>query len=102
MSIKEAIAAFKQASTEPERMDVNMLGELVGTATHWASSDDDDCNYTYYYGFYPRSPTGTFPIGDIVVDWDEGLVYMFDGREGDVTIDYESPVNLIEAIAKEL
>ena len=101
MSIKEAIAAFKQAAAEPERIDVVMLGELVGSCTDWAGSEDLD-NFTYYYGFYPRSPTGLFPIGDIVVDWDEGLVYIFDGKEGEVTVNYENPVNLIEAIAKEL
>ena len=104
MGIREAIADFKKAASKPERFDVYILGELVGSAVEWSTVDTDDGDvYFLYYKFYPRSPSGIFPIGDIVVDFEEGLVYMFqENKEGDVEIDYERPVSIIEAIAKEL
>lgn len=103
MGIKAAIAEFKRVRNEPERFDVYMLGELVGTATDYAQSMEDEDTWTFYWGFYPRSPVGIFPIGDIVVNWDGGEIYMFNGKEGDDTVvDMEKPVSLIEAIAKEL
>lgn len=101
MNIKAAIAAFKAAEEAPERFDVFALGVHIGSATHWGKDDEE--NLTYYWNYYPRSPTGIIPYGDIVIDWDEGSIYMFNGKEGEETItNMESPVNLIEAITKEL
>lgn len=101
MGIKEAIAEFKRAASEPERFDVYMLGHLVGTATSWGMTADDE--EVLYYDFYPRAPKGEFPIGNVAVDYEEGEVYLFEeDKEGEVTIDYDSAVNIIEAIAKEL
>lgn len=101
MSIKEAIAEFKRAAAEPERFDVYMLGHIVGTATQWCMTADE--NEVLYYDFYPRAPNGIFPIGNIAVDYAEGEVYLFEeNKEGEVEIDYDSAVNIIEAIAKEL
>lgn len=101
MSIKEAIAAFKKAVDEPERNDLYMLGHLVGSYTSWCMTDDSQM--FLYYGFYPRAPKGIFPIGDIAVDYEEGEVYLFEeDKEQEVDIDYDSAVNIIEAISKEL
>ena len=101
MGIKEAIAEFKKAASQPERHDLYMLGELVGTFTSWCHTEDE-CE-VLYYDFYPRAPKGIFPIGNIAVDYEVGEVYLFEeDKEGEVTIDYENPVNLIEAISKEL
>ncbi len=103
MGIKEAIAEFKKAETSPERFDVTMLGHVVGTATEWGYIETEDgCEMVVYYNFYPRSPTGIFPIGNIVVDWDDGYVYISGEKGGLTEIDYDSGVNIIEAIAKEL
>lgn len=101
MGIKEAIAEFKKAASQPERHDLFMLGQLVGTFTDWCMTEDE--REFLYYDFYPRAPKGIFPIGNIAVDYESGEVYLFEeDKEGEVTIDYENPVNLIEAIAKEL
>ncbi len=101
MSIKEAIAAFKQAAQAPERFDVYMLGQHVGNATEWCHTEDGE--EVLYYDFFPRAPKGIFPIGNIAVDYSEGQVYLFEkDKEGEVEIDYENPVSLIEAISKEL
>jgi len=101
MGIKEAIAAFKQAAAEPERFDLYMLGHLVGTYTNWCMTEDQDLYL--YSDFYPRAPKGIFPIGNIAVDYAEGEVYLFEeDKEQEVEIDYDSAVNIIEAIAKEL
>jgi len=101
MGIKEAIAEFKQAVASPERYDLYMLGQLVGTYTSWCMTDDE--LEVLYYNFYPRAPKGIFPIGDIAVNYAEGEVYLFEeNKEQEVEIDYDSAVNIIEAISKEL
>lgn len=101
MGIKEAIAEFKRAVSSPERFDVYMLGHLVGNATSWCMTEDE--GEVLYYDFYPRAPKGIFPIGNIAVDFAEGEVYLFEeDKEQEVTIDYDSAVNIIEAISKEL
>lgn len=101
MGIKEAIAEFNKAKAQPERHDLYMLGQLVGTYTSWCMTEDE--SEVLYYDFYPRAPKGIFPIGNIAVDYSEGLVYLFEeNKEQEVEIDYDSAVNLIEAISKEL
>jgi hypothetical protein len=104
MGIKEAIAEFRKAVDEPKRFDVYALGVHIGSATHLAASESfEEDQYTYLWNYYPRSPAGIIPIGDIVIDWENGLVYMFNGKEGDdVVVDMEYAVSLIEAITKEL
>ena|SRR5215204_3332372 len=101
MSIKEAIAEFKKATATPERFDVYMLGHITGTATSWCHTEDEE--QVLFYDFYPRAPKGIFPIGNIAVDYAEGEVYLFEeNKEQEVDIDFDSAVNLIEAISKEL
>lgn len=101
MSIKEAIAAFKQAADDSVRFDVFMLGQHVGSATEWCMTSDEV--EVLFYNFHPRAPNGIFPIGNIAVNYEEGEVYLFEeDKEEEVTIDYDNGVSLIEAISKEL
>ena len=102
MGIKEAIADFKKAAADPERFEVYMLGHCVGTATGWFYASAEELELVCYEEFYPRAPSGIFPIGEIVVDYEEGFVYMYEEKNNEIDIDYEHPVNIIEAIAKEL
>ena len=103
MSIKEAMAAFKKAEDNPERFPVEMLGHDVGTATDWFHQElSDGTLMVFFEKFYPRAPSGIFPIGDIAVDYEAGMVYMYEEGKDEIKIDWDHPVDIIEAISKEL